>query len=107
MAYGFATHLWIHGTPEPDVLRTWLQAAVRDVKEEDLVALRLGDRTLLMPVNTAQRDQRWRSIGIIEAVSAQVKDHDWVSVDLMPDLDSWRVERRGGPALEWDPEGGD
>ncbi|WPB76601.1 hypothetical protein KYC5002_47390 [Archangium violaceum] len=103
MAYGFATHLWILGTPEPLTLRAWLLAAAPDAREGDVVALRLGERTLLAAVNKNEREARWRSIGLVTSVAQHVRGFEWVSLHLYPDHDLWRIERQDGEVLSWDP----
>jgi hypothetical protein len=103
MAYGFAAHLWIFGTPEPATLRAWLLAVAPDAREEDVVAVRLGQRTLLAAVNTNERDARWRGIRLVTSVAQQVRGFEWVSIDLHPDQDFWRIERPDGDVLSWGP----
>jgi hypothetical protein len=103
MAYGFAAHLWIFGTPEPATLRAWLLAAAPDAREEDVVAVRLGQRTLLAARNTNEREARWRGIKLVTGAAQHVRGFEWVSIDLHPDQDSWCIERPDGEVLSWDP----
>jgi len=105
MAYGFATHLWISGTPESATLRAWLLAAAPDAREEDVVALRLGERTLLAAVNTSEHDARWRGIRLVTTVTKHVRGFAWVSIDIHPDQGFWRIERQDGEVISWDPDG--
>src|SRR5689334_12241800 len=102
MAYGFATHLWIRGKPAPDVLKSWLQPAFEDVREEDIRICELGEWTLLMAVN--DRLRRWKSGEIIRYAAERVGGFDTLIVEMQPDHFYWRIERSGTIRLEWDLE---
>lgn len=107
MAYGFATHLWVLGKPSPSQIREWLKSAVPDVHEGDVEVWQLGERVVLGAVNTSDREWRWRSIGVVHATRPAVQGFEWVSVDVHPDHNSWRVERSSGEVFEWDSEEAD
>lgn len=102
MSYGFATHLWIHGTPIVAVLKNWILAAAPDATDADLSAIRLGDRTLLAAVNTNDREVRWRSIGIVGSVPAHIEGFDWTLIDIHPDASSCEVTGSALEAIRWD-----
>lgn len=104
MAYGFATHLWVLGAPAPDQLKEWLLAAAPDLHQGDVEVWRLGDRVLVGALNTSDRESRWRSIGVVNSLSAFVKGFEWASIDIQPDHDIWRIQQSTHEAIEWDPE---
>ncbi len=100
MAYGSATHLWILGTPTPSEVKEWLSTVAPDVHSGDVDAWQLGDRLLLGAVNTSEHEWRSRSIGVVSSLSSTIKGFDWVSIDIQPELDSWRIENSAGALLE-------
>ncbi len=93
MAYGFATHLWIEGTPEPETLRNWVLGGVPDATERDLQVFRLGNRTLLSATNIDDREMRWRSISVVGSVASSLpNDVTTTFVNCQPDVESYEVD---------------
>ncbi len=102
MAYGSATHLWIHGTPEAAVLKDWILAAKPDATDADLSAFRLGSRTLLVAVNVNDGELRWRSIRLIGSTSSHIRGFDWTLIDMHPDASFCQLEGPSFEPIHWD-----
>jgi hypothetical protein len=93
MAYGFATHLWIYGTPSGETLRRWVVESCPDARETDLVVFRLGDRTVISAANVDDRTARYRSIGVVGSLARGVPSGMATTfVDLQPDVESYVVD---------------
>lgn len=100
MALGSATHLWIDGTPEPAELREWVLAARPDAREDDLLALRLGPRTLLCAVNTSDRAWWSRSVDVVSAVRPRAAG--WTALGVYPDTGDFELSASDGVSVSWD-----
>jgi hypothetical protein len=98
MALGSATHLWLLGTPSTETLRAWVLEAVPAATESDVVALRLGPRTLLAAVNTSDRAWWSRSVDVVSGV--QPHGMESIFIGLYPDSGEWEVTSRHGARVE-------
>ena len=97
MALGSATHLWLMGTPSTETLRAWVLEALPAATEADVIALRLGARTLLAAVNTSDREWWRRSVDLVSGVKPQGVESVFIAV--YPDTGDWEVlDRRGAHA---------
>ncbi len=100
MALGSVTHLWIFGAPSPEALRSAVLAAMHDAREDEVLALRLGPRTLLAAVNTSDRAWRRRSIDLVSGV--RLAAFETVFVAMYPDVDAWELISRTGEEITRD-----
>mgnify|MGYP001587412607 CR=1 FL=1 len=98
MALGSATHLWLLGTPSVETLHAWVLEAVPAATESDVVALRLGQRTLLAAVNTSDRAWWSRSVDVVSGV--QPHGMESIFIGLYPDSGEWEVTDRHGARVE-------
>lgn len=98
MALGSATHLWLFGTPSVETLRAWILESVPAATEADVLALRLGQRTLLTAINTSDRAWWSRSVDVVSGVKPQGVESVFIAV--YPDTGDWEVLDRTGAHAE-------
>lgn len=91
MAFGSVTHLWIEGAPTPETLRRWVTGGMPNATEGDLIAYRLGARTLLSAINISHREARSRSEEVVAQTSVDA-DVGCTLVEFNPDHGSYSID---------------